>query len=347
MPREDLQLVAREVADEQDYNAGGSGFGANGKISEGRARVAKAVESEATIVGFGATRNVGVGEDEEEQGSVKFGWIVWPALRLASGGLVQQQVPMQKSLSALVSIPAWWKQVHICGRYEWLDTDRSDEGRLDSGSLCKVTDAMAGAGSGPGGAEAAAASKPPGGAAKPKETADAHAVSYEYDVALPFEIAMLDPVLFGMTRLADPRMFEWAMGDIRLTICEPASIIIPGQRLWRSAVVTVGSQQADEIVVLPNMEGIIAKFKYIDFPNGAGTPESSAPNIVGDILAVMNPFKPVVLTVWTSEGSVQYDRGVVLIPPMKPDGTMSKATSCAAAKAAPSPAPPATEQAQQ
>lgn len=323
-PREDLQLVAREAAGDQAFDASAKAPGASGEVRERRERVAKAIESEATIVGFGATRNVASREDDVDRGSVKFGWVIWPALRVGAGGPIEQQVPMQKSLSALVSIPAWWKQVHICGRYEWLDGKRSDRPRPLSGSLCKATD---GDDESKDDAAAGASAAATSGAAANAEADD---TAFEYDVALPSEISMLDPVLFGRSRLADPRMFEWVMGDIQLRICEPASIIIPGQRLWRSAVVTVGSQPADEIIVLPNMEGIIAKFKHIDFPDGAGTPEASRS---GGDPASADQSRSVALTVWTSEGSVQYNRNVLLTPPLKLDGTPSGATSCPAAKA--------------
>ena len=217
--------------------------------------------------------------------------------------------------------------MHICGRYEWLDTKREASNREqrfeDLRDLCRHSKA--------GTPPKDTASPAPAEAAATAESSDnTDDNSFEYDVSLPFEIGSLDPVLFRQSRPADPKMFPWSMGAINLTICEPASIIIPGQRLWRSAVVTVGSQQANEIIVLPNMEGIIAKFNRIEFPNGAGTPESSSSNsgAVGNILAALNPLKPVALTVWTSEGSVQYDLGVNLVPPSNPDGSLSRATSC-------------------
>ena len=70
-------------------------------------------------------------------------------------------------------------------------------------------------------------------------------------------------------------------GAITLTACQKASIVIPGLRLWRSAMVTVGSERADRITVLPNMRGIIAEFSTLGF-----YPEDT------DVL----------LRVWTSEG---------------------------------------------
>ena len=267
------------------------------------------MEGDASIVGFGSSKSVAAsGQDEP---SVEFGWIVWPRTRLdGSGGPVQEQIPMQRSLSALVSIPAWWEHVHIGGNYAWLD---------ENGDVLQET------------AKPAAAQEQAGAEAP----SDGVGNAFEYDIALPFDIATLDPVLFGRGRLADPKMFDWGMGDISLRMCEPASVIIPGQRLWRSAVVTIGSQSADEIIVLPNMEGIIARFRAIEFPNGAGEWQAgNDANALSDADRRLGANIPVVLTVWTSEGSVSYNRPVTLLPPRVPTSVAANSVgSCSALRA--------------
>jgi hypothetical protein len=85
-----------------------------------------------------------------------------------------------------------------------------------------------------------------------------------------------------------------------------ADIVIPGRRLWRSTVVMLGSQKADEIFVLPDMNGIVATFKPVMFP-------STWSNLDSDF--------QVPLTVWTSQGSTSLP-----IPAkfMKPDPTFLK-----------------------
>ena len=88
------------------------------------------------------------------------------------------------------------------------------------------------------------------------------------------------------------------MEPMVVTACRPASLLLPGRRLWRSAVVTLGSQVADEIQVLPNMRGIIAKFDQVEVPPGWPHLEP----VVMDDNAVYAPHKAPV-TVWTSEGS--------------------------------------------
>ena len=111
---------------------------------------------------------------------------------------------------------------------------------------------------------------------------------------------------------------------------QDASVLIPGLRLWRSTSVTLGSQPADRIRVLPNMEGIIAEFrpvrlpfaKYKPLPAYTGGPdtqagaaarvepprctlrEERADGTLGDIPTafVGLEVRPVRLRVWTSEG---------------------------------------------
>lgn len=49
-----------------------------------------------------------------------------------------------------------------------------------------------------------------------------------------------------------------------LKVGAEAEILIEGQNLWRSTVVTIGAQRSRGILVLPNMKGIIAEFDKIE-----------------------------------------------------------------------------------
>lgn len=66
-------------------------------------------------------------------------------------------------------------------------------------------------------------------------------------------------------------------------------VVLTGGRLWRSTEVTLGSQKADRITVLPNMEGIIASFTCVR-PQGGWQGLGRTPP------------QPAVVRVWTSEG---------------------------------------------
>lgn len=105
-------------------------------------------------------------------------------------------------------------------------------------------------------------------------------------IDLPRDLESISSLL--LDRSAGPEIEEGKMEPIAVTACRPAAVLLPGRRLWRSAVVTLGSQPADEIHVLPNMRGIIAKFDRIDMPSGWTNTQV--------------PHKAPV-TVWTSEGS--------------------------------------------
>jgi hypothetical protein len=114
---------------------------------------------------------------------------------------------------------------------------------------------------------------------------------------------------------------------IYVVASQDASILIPGLRLWRSTSVTLGSQLADRIRVLPNMEGIIAEFRPVRLPFarykrqpagngdlGAGDGRSELPECtlreqnaddkLGEEIAAFKDLdvRPVRLRVWTSEG---------------------------------------------
>ena len=110
-----------------------------------------------------------------------------------------------------------------------------------------------------------------------------------------------------LDRGAGPEIEENRMEPMVVTAGRPASLLLPGRRLWRSAVVTLGSQVADEIQVLPNMRGIIAKFDQVQVPTGwphieqteTGRDAGDAPHNKD---ASDAPHKAPV-TVWTSEGS--------------------------------------------
>ena len=88
-----------------------------------------------------------------------------------------------------------------------------------------------------------------------------------------------------------PRRWDFVTG-------ERADILIVGDNLWRSVKVTVGSQASDEITVLPNMNGIIARFNALK-----ETPYADGKE------------REVNLRVWTSVGVA--DVGTVWIFPSK------------------------------
>lgn len=124
--------------------------------------------------------------------------------------------------------------------------------------------------------------------------------SYSYHVSLPVDVDnMTDAVCTrGYGKVGSkPLVFLTEMDDIQLKAGEPAQILIPGRNLWRSTVVTIGSQPSNHITVLPNMEGIIAHFGKIDVASLEDK-------------AVAEAMK---LRVWTSEGMASIPGKVSLV----------------------------------
>ena len=127
------------------------------------------------------------------------------------------------------------------------------------------------------------------------------------DVQLQPDFDALEGSLLVANQLG-PVLMETQQDPVLLTACASASIIIPGRRLWRSSVVTLGSQTADEISVLPNMKGLVAKFREVE--NQSSDAERSLPRDRD------SPFSiPRTVRVWTSQGSVALpNRAQIVIP---------------------------------
>jgi hypothetical protein len=117
-----------------------------------------------------------------------------------------------------------------------------------------------------------------------------------------------------------PWIDEEAMQPARLEAGTRGDVVIPGEDLWRSPVVTLGQQQAKRIQILPNMNGLIATFEPVDPPAGWNGPE---------------PYKDAKLTVWTSERYPASVVNKVQIYPARPVASASAAASAVAPALAP------------
>ena len=159
-----------------------------------------------------------------------------------------RHVPTHVALSALVSLPTAWPEVTITMKTRWIDED----GKTPKGFPPRTN---------------------------------------QYQVQLPvdyekltFAAARANQSAFGVA----PQVFESRLDDIKLHVGRCADILIPGRNLWRSAIVTVGAQRSESIIVLPDMQGIIAHFDPIRTPPAFKSGETKA-NV----------------RVWTSSGTVE------------------------------------------
>ena len=194
------------------------------------------------------TRLIGYGSSSDSE-TPSFGWVISPGASPTTPGASDVLEPQQKSLAALISVPAWWREVEVNVRTGW--TDRAD-GRVNWAkcNLSPISDKDENPA--PSSGDAAAA-----------------ADTCTYLVRLPQDPLLLDDIVLRQD-LRKPRI-AWRtrkLEPITLQRCARAAIEIPGLRLWRSTVVTLNGQRATSIVVLPDMRGIIAEFDAIQLPEG-------------------------------------------------------------------------------
>ncbi|GAB4372725.1 MAG: hypothetical protein Kow00114_34300 [Kiloniellaceae bacterium] len=199
-----------------------------------------------------------------EPHALTFGWIVGPKFQPGQDGSAPEfrQVLTQQTLSALVSVPAWWPSLDLEVVASWMD--------METGSV-----------------------------------QEAQRQHYQ-DVRLPGDFHEIQRILYPVLDKA-PKIDR---DNMELTIIGPAPanetlaagvtdtipVVIPGWNLWRSTVVTLSAQRAQEIWVMPNMEGIIAHFDRAAVLRNAG------------------PGFPL-LRVWTSEGMDSVHNKVCVVPP--------------------------------
>ncbi|MBL9060183.1 MAG: hypothetical protein JNK88_09200, partial [Mangrovicoccus sp.] len=78
---------------------------------------------------------------------------------------------------------------------------------------------------------------------------------------MPPDYNALDGIVIGTELLNGPRLRDEKLdGCFRVSAGGPFTLAIPGDRLWRSTVVTLDGLKADRIEVMPDMRGILATF---------------------------------------------------------------------------------------
>jgi hypothetical protein len=211
------------------------------------------------VVGFGARQAPRLSRDEPL--STSFGWIV--ALQMNASGPARQ-IDGQYDLGAVISVPSWWRSVSVKVETCWIA--RSNLGDLNP---------------------------------------DVDSEIYRQSMAFPPITTIRLPGgaqevsrKLGIEILQEPYLLD--DGTLQtLEIGKRGSLLLMGGRLWRSTEVTLGAQQADHIVVLPNMEGIIATFECVE-------PQNVDPDPNGRLRTKVR--------VWTSEGVADTQAVSLLLP---------------------------------
>jgi hypothetical protein len=213
------------------------------------------------IVGYGSPGIV-LGEKQEFTGirDIDFGWVIAPRTR--EGG-VFEQIDGQYPLTVVASVPGWWRTVEMRVKTCWISRTTNFAAGQSIKNMC------------------------PGHEDEPGAIAiRLPSSSSEISRKLGFDDVVQQP------SLNPPRSQQ------ELVVGKRGSLLLEGQRLWRSTEVTIGSQRADRITVLPNMGGILAEFKCVQPPSGLRVARRNLNVTQDDNQIVTKDW----IRVWTSEG---------------------------------------------
>ncbi|MCA8882703.1 MAG: hypothetical protein KDA50_02965 [Rhodobacteraceae bacterium] len=253
-PRGDVSGVVRETGKQTELSGGISGLpalsAALGLSTSERSRRTEALPSMINFAS-GEGRRDNDADLSEANKVFDFGW-----------SIVKEGVkkPMVASQLVLVSVPAYLDELELELWKGFLDIDRVPFNRAEYNGR-NLEDRIA-----------------------------ALMPSFEkrtVRLKIPPDYSALDGVVVSTNLISGPRI-----KGIRLQRCfavQPGgglTISIPGERLWRSTVVTLDGIKANSIEVMPDMRGILANFNLPEL-GGTGDP--------GRVTRL--------LQVWTSEGT--------------------------------------------
>lgn len=216
-------------------------------------------------------------------GERRFGWFLGPAFRVENGKADFVHRVTRHDVSAGIVIPAWQNQAKLLGSQLWIDDYGQPTNKValwdDKPILLNV--------------------RIPADASKHITSALlAHSLAEVPSLytARPYPvIAYPDPSGKKVIRVQSVLPTE--------KDTPPQWVLVLGRDLWRNPQVFLGSIKADSVEVLSNMEGVLAKFERIPYP---------------DTLTGPTPQRlvSVDLTVITSFGRDRCEGGVEILPPI-------------------------------
>jgi hypothetical protein len=212
-----------------------SGVGADAALGYMRSAVGRieALERTPLVVGFSHRSKT-----EEPQ----FGWVFGPKIRVdtAKNQLILEHSVVNYALSADISLPGWWPRIDLKLNTAWVGNWHN------LGSLDILR-------------------------SEPEEGKGAPAHEQSFHVPLPLNRADLD----SLTNLLAKKTIGLGLQRTHISHVEPEKIsqptdevtfLIYGTNVWRSTEAFLGGLRAEDIQVLPDMEGIAAKFKVSQPP---------------------------------------------------------------------------------
>jgi hypothetical protein len=275
------------VRAEAGGSARGTGIGGAGRLGSG-VRSSRALDMRhqaIEIVGF---------ERPPPDGALaraEFGWNIRAGLGSGDGNPFdrKRQEPVHHQLSAVVSIPSWWRALAVTVRTEWLE--EGEDLRTSDTIACK--------------------NEPP------------VSTCSVFELFLPGSVAEVSE-LFRYEVRTEPYVDARSLAELgpqSLEVGRRGLIVLEGGRLWRGTIVTAGHLKADKITVLPDMNGVIAEFDCVEPPPGLGYSfvTNGDPRADPNVIEKDDPRVKPNVVVWTSEGRTATPFKIEL-KPFKPRG---------------------------
>ena len=214
-----------------------------------------------------------------------FGWLIRPSAATRDG----QDDPSAERypVSVVLSVPSWWKSLQLKVWRCWVDPSAF----VSDGSLASA----------------------PINACPTKKGEEPPSLTFS--IPLPGTAREVSRKL-GPQIITPPYIDQPSeLLTQTLVAGRGGRLILQGERLWKSPRLILGDQPADEIEVLPDMQGIVGTFKCIDIPSGY---ESSRMNSSSRQASNGNappvPTISVLAHLWTNEGKTEPFPVSIVVP---------------------------------
>lgn len=273
-PRGDVSGVVRQVHSQTGLDLAAAFSAAGARVGRTSGTAERSVEEQPIVVNFASGQNRYRGTAEAGMtGLFDFGWSI-----VRSGA----KEPMMASQLVLLSVPAYLDEITLEYWTGFLDPNRIPADR----------------------------DAPFDGGASFNEMTFEQRVAAIMDgeeprimtLRVPPDYAALDSIVIGRNEIFGPKIRP-QQSCIARTFDGNLSAVIPGDRLWRSTVVTLGTERADRIEVMPDMRGIRATFQFRCAENTADTCDAEERRNEADAFLTDAVRSELALRVWTSEGS--------------------------------------------
>jgi hypothetical protein len=171
-------------------------------------------------------------------GDENFGWILGPKFAVENTWgpwshptVTWSHTPVQYSVEASVIVPGWWPHMSLVATNGWLDKTRGHKSVTDTGRFTV------------------------------KLPQDYSAITRSLIARSGADRSLLQPSI--LPRWDSDRSRQ----RIVVTEGEKETVLIRGRDLWRNAKVYIGSQEAAEVKVMPDMSGLVATFDRVEYPS--------------------------------------------------------------------------------